>query len=39
MYLNDHPPLAGGRELWGIPKKLAQPRLHTEIDTLVGTLD
>jgi acetoacetate decarboxylase len=39
MYLDDHPPLAGGRELWGFPKKLAQPRLHTEIDTLVGTLD
>jgi acetoacetate decarboxylase len=39
MYLDDHPPLAGGRELWGFPKKLAQPKLHTEIDTLVGTLD
>ncbi len=39
MYLNDHPPLAGGRELWGFPKKLAQPRLHIETDTLVGTLD
>jgi len=38
MYLDDHPPLAGGRELWGFPKKLAQPKLHTEIDTLVGTL-
>jgi acetoacetate decarboxylase len=39
MYLDDHPPLAGGRELWGFPKKLAQPKLQTEIDTLVGTLD
>jgi len=39
MYLNDHPPIAGGRELWGFPKKLATPRLETEIDTLVGTLD
>ncbi|PUE23641.1 acetoacetate decarboxylase [Limnohabitans sp. JirII-29] len=39
MYLNDHPPIAGGRELWGFPKKLASPKLHTEIDTLVGTLD
>src|SRR5882724_3557474 len=39
MYLDDHPPLAGGRELWGFPKKLAQPTLHTEVDTLVGTLD
>jgi acetoacetate decarboxylase len=39
MFLNDHPPIAGGRELWGFPKKLAEPRLHKEIDTLVGTLD
>ena len=39
MYLNDHPAIAGGRELWGFPKKLASPRLETEIDTLVGTLD
>jgi len=39
MYLNDHPPIAGGRELWGFPKKLAAPTLETEIDTLVGTLD
>ena len=39
MFLNDHPPIAGGRELWGFPKKLAQPTLKPEIDTLVGTLD
>ena len=39
MYLNDHPPIAGGRELWGFPKKLASPKLDVEIDTLVGTLD
>lgn len=39
MYLNDHPPIACGRELWGFPKKLAQPKLVTETDTLVGTLD
>ncbi|MBV8603160.1 MAG: acetoacetate decarboxylase [Pelomonas sp.] len=39
MYLNDHPPIAGGRELWGFPKKLAAPTLETRIDTLVGTLD
>jgi acetoacetate decarboxylase len=39
MFLNDDPPIAGGRELWGFPKKLASPTLHTEIDTLVGTLD
>src|SRR3954462_4300561 len=39
MFLNDEPPIAGGRELWGFPKKLACPVLHTEIDTVVGTLD
>jgi acetoacetate decarboxylase len=39
MYLDDEGPIAGGRELWGFPKKLAQPTLRTEIDTLVGTLD
>ncbi len=38
MFLNDHPPIAGGRELWGFPKKLANPSLKTEIDTLVGEL-
>jgi acetoacetate decarboxylase len=39
MFLNDHPPIAGGRELWGFPKKLGNPTLKAEIDTLVGTLD
>lgn len=39
MFLNDHPPIAAGRELWGFPKKLASPTLRPEIDTLVGTLD
>jgi acetoacetate decarboxylase len=39
MFLDDHPPIAGGRELWGFPKKLAKPTLHDEIDTPVGTLD
>jgi acetoacetate decarboxylase len=39
MFLNDEGPIAGGRELWGFPKKLAQPTLRTEVDTLVGTLD
>ena len=39
MFLNDGPPIAGGRELWGFPKKLASPSLRTEVDTLVGTLD
>jgi acetoacetate decarboxylase len=39
MFLNDHPPVAGGRELWGFPKKLARPKLEVDRDTLVGTLD
>jgi acetoacetate decarboxylase len=39
MFLNDHPPVAGGRELWGFPKKLANPNLEVDRDTLVGTLD
>lgn len=39
MYLDDDPPIAGGRELWGFPKKLASPVLRVERDTLVGTLD
>jgi acetoacetate decarboxylase len=39
MFLNDHPPIAGGRELWGFPKKLASPTLQADTDTLVGTLD
>ncbi len=39
MYLNDEAPIAGGRELWGFPKKLAAPSLVVEKDTLVGTLD
>ncbi|RTL25486.1 MAG: acetoacetate decarboxylase [Burkholderiales bacterium] len=39
MYLNDHPPIAAGRELWGFPKKLGQPELRVHTDTLMGTLD
>ena len=39
MYLNDGPPIYGGRELWGFPKKYAQPSLAVETDTLIGTLD
>lgn len=38
MFLDDHPPIAGGRELWGFPKKLAKPSLRAEIDTLIGSL-
>src|ERR1700761_7515534 len=39
MFLDDDPPIAGGRELWGFPKKLAFPSLRVERDTLLGTLD
>lgn len=39
MYLDDEAPIAGGRELWGFPKKLANPKLAVHSDTLVGTLD
>ena len=39
MYLDDLAPIAGGREIWGFPKKLAQPRLSIEKETLIGTLD
>ena len=39
MFLNDEAPIAGGRELWGFPKKLASPALRAETDTLLGTLD
>jgi acetoacetate decarboxylase len=38
MYLDDEPPIAGGRELWGFPKKLASPKLSIEKDTLLGVL-
>ncbi|HTT08173.1 MAG TPA: acetoacetate decarboxylase [Gammaproteobacteria bacterium] len=39
MYLDDHAPIAGGRELWGFPKKLGEPVLRVVKDTLIGTLD
>ncbi|MFA5959239.1 MAG: acetoacetate decarboxylase [Tatlockia sp.] len=39
MYLDDEPPIAAGREIWGFPKKLAQPTLKVEKETLIGTLD
>src|SRR3981189_409242 len=38
MYLDDEGPIAGGRELWGFPKKLASPKIAVESDGLVGTL-
>jgi acetoacetate decarboxylase len=39
MYLDDDAPIAGGREIWGFPKKLAQPVLTASKDVLLGTLD
>ena len=39
MFLDDEAALAGGRELWGFPKKLAKPALRNQSDTLLGTLD
>ena len=39
MFVDAHPPGAGGRELWGFPQKLGAPRLEVEHDSLVGHLD
>lgn len=39
MFLDDLPPIAGGREIWGFPKKLAQPKLEIVHETLLGTLE
>jgi acetoacetate decarboxylase len=38
MYLDDNSPIAGGREIWGFPKKLATPKITHESETLVCTL-
>ncbi len=41
MFLDDDPPIAAGREIWGFPKKLAYPSLTVDPvskDTLVGRL-
>jgi len=38
MYLDDDAPIAGGRELWGFPKKRATPKIEVESDVLVGSL-
>ena len=38
MYLDDHAPIAGGREIWGFPKKLASPKMRHEQEVLVGTM-
>lgn len=39
MFLDCHAPIAGGREIWGFPKKYAKPKLFVEEDALIGTLD
>lgn len=39
MYLDDHPPIAAGREIWGFPKKLAHPSMCIVQETLMGILD
>ncbi|MGB9153168.1 MAG: acetoacetate decarboxylase [Alphaproteobacteria bacterium] len=39
MYLDDEPPIAGGREIWGFPKKFANPSLKIVHDTLTGELE
>jgi acetoacetate decarboxylase len=38
MFLDDDAPIAGGREIWGFPKKLASPKLVHEGEVIVGTL-
>lgn len=38
MFLDDDAPIAGGRELWGFPKKLANPKIVHEGEVIVGTL-
>ncbi len=38
MYLDDNAPIAGGREIWGFPKKLASPKISHEGETIVCTL-
>ncbi|WP_426113057.1 acetoacetate decarboxylase [Massilia sp. PWRC2] len=38
MFLDDEAPIAAGREIWGFPKKLAQPKMEVRTDTLIGEL-
>jgi acetoacetate decarboxylase len=38
MYVDNCPPLAGGREIWGYPMKYGIAKLETASDTLTGTL-
>lgn len=39
MFLNNHPPIAAGREIWGFPKKWGEPSLTVIHDQLVGILN
>ncbi|MDT8915936.1 acetoacetate decarboxylase [Amycolatopsis sp. PS_44_ISF1] len=39
MYVDSLPAIASGREVAAYPKKLGSPKLFTDSDTLVGTLD
>ena len=39
MYLDDEAPIAGGREIWGFPKKLAPPTLIHDKEVLVGRMN
>lgn len=38
MYLDNAAPIAGGREIWGLPQMLAKPALYADSEVLVGTL-
>lgn len=39
MYLDCEPPIAGGREVWGFPKKYAKPVFGVKNDTVYGRLE
>uniref|UniRef100_A0A6B2L431 Acetoacetate decarboxylase n=1 Tax=Arcella intermedia TaxID=1963864 RepID=A0A6B2L431_9EUKA len=39
MFLNDEPPIAAGREIWGFPKKRADPEFSVHQDTIYGKLE
>ena len=39
MFLDDESPIAGGREIWGFPKKFGNPSLRVNSETLTGMLD
>lgn len=39
MFLDCEPPIAAGREIWGFPKKYADPTFRIIRDTVTGTLD